>query len=121
MNFAERQKQMQDQILAQRGVLISYQRREIVIADIPAVPTKTDFVNAKSGDYRTKHVEKEYIVEFGLLKWNDEQIKPQSGDYILEGDAVYEVVTKEPNQCYRPVDARETYVRIFVQRISKKP
>jgi hypothetical protein len=120
MTFSDHLKQMQDQILAQRGVLISYKRREIVIDDIPAVPTKTDFVNTKSGDYRTKYVEKEYIVEFELLKWEDKQIIPQSGDCIHEGETVYEVVPNEPKQCYRPVDSSEQYVRIFVQRIHPK-
>ena len=117
--FAEQLKQQRETILAERGVTISYMQRTIVIEDIPAVPTKGKFLNEKSGDYRKRHTEREYTVEFALLKVDGEQIIPKPGDHILEGESVYEVVPDDVKQCYRPIDPDGTYVRIFVQRVSK--
>ena len=117
--FAGNLKQMQDMILSQRGVLITYRQRGIAIVDVPAVPTKTDYVNEKNGERRSKYFEREYIIEFALLQWNGEQVKPKSGDNIIDGEVVYEVTDGEAKQCYCPVDSIEKYVRIFTKRTSK--
>ena len=112
-------KQFHERILSQRGVTITYRQRGIAIADIPAVPVRTKFLNEKSGGHRAKFVKREYIVEFGLLTWDGQQIIPKVGDHIIEGSIVYEVTESESGQCYRPIDSTELYVRIFVQKTAK--
>jgi len=87
--------------------------------NIPAVPATSDYLNEKSSEYRTKHIDRAYTVEFGLLNWNGKQIIPMSGDNIIEGETVYEVVPIEQKQCYRPIDPDGTYMRIFVKQITK--
>ena len=119
-SFAEQLKQQRDTILAERGVMITYKQRDIVIETVPAVPATSNFVNEKNDKRRTMFSEREYTVEFGLLKWNGEQVIPKQGDHIIEGDRVYEVGPREAKQCYRPIDANELYIRIFVQRLIKK-
>jgi len=110
---------MRDTILAERGVTITFKRREIEIADIPAVPSKARALNEKSGEYRTTFVERVYTIELGLLTWNEQQVRPKPGDHIIEGDIVYEVTEDEMRQCYRPIDPNEMYVRLFVKRLTK--
>ena len=121
MTFAEQLKQQRDTILAERGVMITYKQRDMVIENIPAVPAKSEFWNEKNGERRQRFTEREYTVEFGLLKWNDEQVIPKKGDHIIENDIVYEVIPSNSKQCYRPVDIDEKYVRIYAQKISRKP
>ena len=119
-SFAEQLIQHREMILAERGVMITYKQGEIVIENIPAVPSKSGFWNEKNGERRTKFIEREYTVEFALLKCNGVQIVPKQNDRIIECDSVYEVVPGESKQCYRPVDVDEMYVRIFTQKIGKK-
>jgi len=120
MSFADKLKQMQETILAERGTVITYQQRDIVIENIPAVPTKSGLENEKSGDHRVRYDRREYIVQFDLLQWQGQQIVPKPGDYIVEGDDVYEVLSAKPKECYYPVDSNGLYVRIYTQRKSKK-
>jgi len=120
MLFAAQLKRMQETILSQRGVLITYRQRGIVIENIPAVPTRAGFLNEKTGDHRVRYDRREYIIEFELLKWNGDQVVPKPGDHIIEGDVIYEVIPTEPKECYYPIDSNGTYVRIFTQRKSRK-
>ena len=120
MTFAEQLQQQRDTILSERGTTITYKQREKVIENVPAVPATSDYLNEKSGEYRKKHIERVYTVEFGLLKWNDEQIIPMSGDHIIEEETIYEVAPIEQKQCYRPIDPDGTYIRIFVFKTNKK-
>jgi len=118
--FVGQREQFHKTILSQRGVMITYRQRGIVIENIPAVPTRTRFLNETNDDRRkTKVVDREYIVEFGLLTWDSKKVEPKPGDNIIEGETVYEVIEREPNQCYRPTDSTELYVRIFVHKTSK--
>jgi hypothetical protein len=112
-------KQFYDTILAQRGVTITYRQRGIVVENVPAIPTRPKLLNENSGNNRTKVVDREYIVEFGLLIWDGKQVKPKPGDHIIDGETVYEVVEDTAKQCYRPTDSQELYARIFVQKTSK--
>ena len=112
-------KQFYDTILAQRGVTISYRQRGIVVENVPAIPTRPKLLNENSGNNRTKVVDREYIVEFGLLTWDGKQVKPKPGDHIIAGETVYEVVEDTAKQCYRLTDSQELYARIFVQKTSK--
>ena len=115
-SFAEQLKQHRETILSERGTTITYKQREKVIENVPAVPTTPDYLNEKSGEHRTKHIDRAYTVEFGLLNWNGKQVIPMSGDKIIEGETVYEVAPIEQKQCYRSLDTDGMYVRIFVKR-----
>jgi hypothetical protein len=114
--LAKHLKWMQEKIRKQRGVQITYRRKQQTVNFI-AVPTKTNFVIDQSQQYRTKKVDKEYIVESALLILNGALIKPKPGDRITEGTLEYETVEGSDRQCYRPVDPTETYIRIFVQKV----
>jgi len=105
--------------LSQRGVTITYRQRGIEVENVLAVPSRTRLLNEKGSNSRTKFGARNYLVEFGLLTWNDEQVKPKNGDHIIDGDDVYEVVEDETKQCYYPTDTLGKYVRIFVQKTSK--
>jgi len=104
---------MREAILAEHGVTITYKQRGIVIRDIPAVPGKPKHLNEKVGERRTKVIDREYVIEFGLLQWNGEQVKPKPGDNIICGDEVFEVTENESKQCYQPVGQTRQYIRIF--------
>jgi hypothetical protein len=115
----EQLKQHRETILAERGVVVTYMQREIVIKDMPAVPSKSRYLHEKSGDRMMQSVDRQYTVEFGLLKWEDKQVIPKAGDIIIEGENAYEVVPDEFKQCYRPIDPDSMYVRIFVQKTTR--
>ena len=119
-SFAEHLKQHRETILSERGTTITYKQRDKVIENIPAVPATSDYLHEKSGEYRKKHIERAYTVEFELLKWNEEQMIPMSGDNIIEGEGIYEVAPLEEKQCYRPIDPEGRYIRIFVFKTNKK-
>ena len=115
-DFAGQLKQQRDTILAERGVMITYKQRGIVIKNVPAVPSKSKHLNEMNGDRRYQSIDRKYTIEFALLKWNGKRITPKPGDNIIDGDIVYEVVPTESKQCYSPVDPDETYIRIFVHQ-----
>ena len=112
-------KQLFDTILSQRGVTITYRQRGIVVENVPAIPSRTRLSNEKGINSRAKFGAREYTVEFGQLTWNGEQVIPKTGDFITEGDVVYEVKENETQQCYRPKDSLGMYVQIFVQKTGK--
>jgi len=56
-SFAEQLKQHRETILSERGTTITYKQREKVIENVPAVPTTPDYLNEKSGEHRTKHID----------------------------------------------------------------
>jgi len=117
--LAKQLKQFYSTILSQRGVVITYRQRRIAVENVPAIPIRPKLLNENSGNNRTKVVDREYIVEFGLLTWDGKQVKPKPGDHIIDGEVVYEVVEDTAKQCYRPTDSQELYARIFVQKTSK--
>jgi hypothetical protein len=112
-------KQHRNMILSERGVTIAYKQREIVVENIPAVPAKAEFLNERINDRKAKYALRQYTVEFALLTFDKKQIVPKPGDHIIEGDVVYQVTENERQQCYRPIDPDETFVRIFVFRLNK--
>ena len=105
------------------GLLVSYRRREIVITDIPAIPSspasllKRASANVHS-DIRAKSETSCFIVETSRLKWNGEPLIPKSGDRITTGEKEYEVTADETKQCFRPADSEENYLRIYVKKVS---
>ena len=120
MTFAEQLKQHRETILSERGTTITYKQREKVIENVPAVPATSDYLDEKNREHRTKHIDRTYTVEFGLLNWNGEQIIPMPGDQIIEGETTYEVAPIEQKQCHRPIDPNGTYIRIFTFKTTKK-
>ena len=113
-------KQLYDTILSQRGVMITYRQRGIVVENVPAIPSRTRLLNEKGSNSRAKFGAREYTVEFGRLTLNGKQVVPKNGDHIIEGDVVYEVKEDETKQCYRPKDSLGMYVQIFTQKMKSK-
>ena len=113
---AERLKRMMKRVGRDRGVKIVYRRGVKATGEIDAIPTHTNYLVGKTESFRTKYIEREYIVELALLVLDGEAVKPKSGDRIVEGDRHYEVIEGDAKQCYRPMDSTETFIRIFCQR-----
>jgi hypothetical protein len=101
------------------GTLVAYRRREIVIANIPAIPSSPDsLLKRVSADVRAKSETSCFIVETSRLKVNGEPLIPRSGDRITAGEKEYEITADETKQCFRPMDSEENYLRIFVKKVS---
>ena len=112
--------QFYDTILAQRGVVITYRQREIVIENVPAIPKVLRLSNEKNAHSRPKFGSREYIVKYASLVWKGEQVKPKPGDSIIDGDTVYDVTESETKQCCTPADTLGMYARIYVTKMKKK-
>jgi hypothetical protein len=114
MKFSEYQHIVVNDLLGVFGTVITYKRRNEVIAeDIPAIPSNTDMpIDKTEAKTRVKTTRLNFLVEALLLS-----VEPQAGDRIINGDKTYEVVNSDNKQCYRPIDPENKYLKIYVQKI----
>ncbi|MDR1922802.1 MAG: hypothetical protein LBQ66_00390 [Planctomycetaceae bacterium] len=107
------------------GIRLAYRRQNLfIIENIPAIPTnpklpisKSGFGNSR-GNFHAKSNLRSYIIKTALLRVDGEQIIPHAGDRVISDNKIYEVVESESKQCFVPLSHDESYIRIFVQKLS---
>ena len=104
--------------IAHTGRTVTYRRGD-ASAEVPMAPTRPDRRLVKSGEILVQQAaDMDWLVEAALLVLDDQVVTPGRGDRVEDaGAGTYEVLSIAGEDCYRPMDATATFLRIHTKRV----